>query len=70
MPWDKSLLCETKDDIGDDERKDDEHVNEHDVKIWYQIMINILSVDDIYRGCVRNSHLKIEADLGICTNSL
>ena len=51
-------------------KKDDEHVNEHDVKIWYQKMINILSVDDIYRGCVRNSHLKIEADLGICTNSL
>ena len=33
-------------------------------------MINILSVDDIYRDCVRNSHLNFEAELTICTNSL
>ena len=36
----------------------------------YRIMIKILSVDNIYRRCVRNSNLKIVAELIICINSL
>ena len=35
----------------------------------YQIMIKMLSVDNIYRR-VRNSNLKIVAELIICINSL
>ena len=54
-------------------KKDDERVNElwegREVKI-YQIMIKMLSVDNIYRRCVRNSDLKIVAELIICINSL
>ena len=40
-----------------------------EVKI-YQIMIKMLSVDNIYRHCVRNSNLKIVAERIICINSL
>ena len=36
----------------------------------YQIMIKMLSVHNIYRRCVRNSDLKIVAELIICINSL
>ena len=36
----------------------------------YQIMIKMLSVDNIYRRFVRNSDLKIVAELIICINSL
>ena len=36
----------------------------------YQIMIKMLSVDNICRRCVRNSDLKIVAELIICINSL
>ena len=36
----------------------------------YWIMIKMLSVDNIYRRCVRNSNLKIVAELIICINSL
>ena len=36
----------------------------------YQIMIKMLSVDNIYRRCVTNSDLKIVAELIICINSL
>ena len=61
------------DDIGDEKKKHDEHVNGHweghEVKINL-VMINILSVDYIYRSCVRNSHLKIVAELTTGINSL
>ena len=36
----------------------------------YRIMIKMLSVNNIYRRCVRNSNLKIVAELIICINSL